>query len=292
MEKNNADLIKVFKIVNGELLRYMGRKREAVIPESVYSVRPGIFNRSGVERVVLPKTVSGIGISMFDGCASLKEVVLPMGIRHISMLAFRGCAIEEIDIPDTVEFIGGDAFAGCPIKRVSVPEGCVLGQDSDAFPAGCAVTTRPVDRSPKPSDFEIRGDLLLSYRGLSPVAVLPEGVVRVGRQAFAYWNGLKKVDLSHVREIGERAFWGCGGLSEVTFGEGLIRIGDDSFEGCGSLKRVHIPSTVEEIGARAFLCSSIEEAEIPARCEVGEEAFPEGCKIVRRADQTEGKGDI
>lgn len=274
--------IKTFRLKHGELTAYMGRKKEVVIPEGIRSLRPDVFSRSGARKIVLPVGVYRTGIAIFSGCTSLQEVVLPMGLRDIGAFSFRGCSIRSIDIPDTVEHIGGHAFFGCPIGSVSVPEGCELGSDLSSFPEGCKVTFRPVDKTPKPTDYAVRGDTVIAYCGFASDLVLPGEATKVYERAFSGLRGLERADLSHVKEIGENAFWGCDRLRYVRFGEELTRIGELAFEGCDSLARVEIPSTVEEIGFAAFHCTSIEEVVIPANCTLGKEAFPSACKIVRR----------
>ena len=54
-----------------------------------------------------------------------------------------------------------------------------------------------------------------------------------------------------LKTIGDRAFFGCGNLKEITLPEGFEAIYDQVFAGCKSLEEVTIPEYVE-IGYRAF----------------------------------------
>lgn len=60
---------------------------------------------------------------MFSSCVSLKEVVLPSGLRQISSQMFQNCsALETIDIPQGVTNIAGNAFSGCSsLKTLQLP---------------------------------------------------------------------------------------------------------------------------------------------------------------------------
>ena len=67
-----------------------------------------------------------------------------------------------------------------------------------------------------------------------------------------YADGIKKVILPGTIEIiGQQAFEGNGGLSEVNFPEGLKTIGEKAFNGC-PIATLHIPSTLTSFGDGAF----------------------------------------
>ena len=55
-----------------------------------------------------------------------------------------------------------------------------------------------------------------------------------------------------VTDIGERAFYSCSGLTDVTLGNGLTSIGSAAFSGCTGLTQVTFPASVTSIGANAF----------------------------------------
>ena len=55
-----------------------------------------------------------------------------------------------------------------------------------------------------------------------------------------------------VTHIGNAAFNGCGGLTNVTIGKGVASIGDDAFADCFSLTSVTIPDSVTHIGDEAL----------------------------------------
>ena len=55
-----------------------------------------------------------------------------------------------------------------------------------------------------------------------------------------------------VTSIGDRAFYGCSGLTSVTIGNSVTRIGSSAFHYCSGLTSVTIPNSVMSIGYRAF----------------------------------------
>ncbi len=67
-----------------------------------------------------------------------------------------------------------------------------------------------------------------------------------------------------VTSIGDRAFYGCSGLTSVTIGNSVTSIGTDAFQYCSKLSSVTIGNSVTSIGAKAFYrCSGITSITIP-----------------------------
>lgn len=64
----------------------------------------------------------------------------------------------------------------------------------------------------------------------------------------------------YVKEIGAYAFYGCGNLIEVSFGQSarLETLSDYAFANCASLGSFSVPSSVFDIGEKAFSgCASL-----------------------------------
>ena len=58
--------------------------------------------------------MKSIGKYTFNGCPSLKNVVLSEGLKSIGEFAFGNCSeIDNITIPSTVESIGMGSFVRC-----------------------------------------------------------------------------------------------------------------------------------------------------------------------------------
>ena len=67
---------------------------------------------------------------------------------------------------------------------------------------------------------------------------IPDGVTRIGDQAFDGCIGLTKITIpDSLTEIGSYAFSCCIGLMEITIPDGVTEIGYGAFDGCGGLER-------------------------------------------------------
>ena len=128
------------------------------------------------------------------------------------------------------------------------------------------------DRQSTDSDFHIdKEGCLTSYTGSEEHVVIPEGVKRIGgnpdNSIFEDTETeIKSVVIpDSVIEIGERAFYTCLQLEEVTMGNGVKKIGQEAFAGCFKMKTIHLSDSLQEIGLRAFnFWESLEALELPS----------------------------
>ena len=70
--------------------------------------------------------------------------------------------------------------------------------------------------------------------------------------AFRNMSMLKTVDLQNVKEIGERAFMGCSGITSVTLSGNLEKINAYAFYGSSAITEITIPKSVKKVGTYAF----------------------------------------
>ena len=86
-----------------------------------------------------------------------------------------------------------------------------------------------------------------------------------------------------VTSIGYYAFHGCTNLTSVTIPDSVTTIWGWAFRGCSSLTSVTIPDSVTTIGEWAFAgCDSLRSVTVPAGCQIDYDAFPYGCRVIRR----------
>lgn len=185
------------------------------------------FENSGLRQIVFTGNteLTEIGRSAFSGCHSLSRVELPSSVIEIGEYAFSRCSsLVSVEIPDGVVQIGFGAFENCSnLQSISLP-----------FIGGSADRNRYL------------GYIFGSYYEQS-WCVLPDslGYVNVS---------------SSVTDVPEYAFYGCGGLVEVSFGSELSSVGNFAFSGCSSLRSLPSIGTDATIGTQAFYdCGSLSE---------------------------------
>lgn len=123
---------------------YTGTRRTVVIPETMHGVRvteiarEAFASRNTGQRdnrghhifttsllsVIIPNTVTAIGVRAFGGNRELSSVVLSNSITTIGEETFLGCrALRSIVIPNSVTAINSRAFDGCGLTSVTFGSG-------------------------------------------------------------------------------------------------------------------------------------------------------------------------
>ncbi len=97
-------------------------------------------------------------------------------------------------------------------------------------------------------DFIIENGVLQRYVGSDSDVVIPEGVTRIEKYAFAACYRLKTVVIpDSVTAIGGNAFNSCFDLAQITFGSGITTMGKEIFGWTCDLKKVIVPTCVASL---------------------------------------------
>lgn len=105
--------------------------------------------------------------------------------------------------------------------------------------------------------------------------IMPNTITTIGEYAFAS-SGITDLEITDsVTEIGERAFWFCTRLNNVSIGNSLKTIENNAFEECISLSSIKLGNSIEEIRESAFYrCSSLSSITLPqSLMSIGNYAF-------------------
>ena len=269
--------------------------------------------------IVIPNSVTSIGISAFDGCSGLTEVI--WNARNVqdfqdnSSRPFSGCdrltdfvfgeevehipaylcreltLLNTIVIPNSVTSIGTNAFSFCRgLTKVSIPNS-VKTIGNWAFYRCTGLTTVTIGNSVT----SIGNRAFYSCTSLTEVSI-PNSVKTIEFRAFEGCTGLKTVTIGNsVTTIGESAFYSCTSLTEVSIPNSVTSIGSSVFEDCSGLKTVTIGNSVTTIGESAFYsCTSLTEVSIPnSVTSIGSGAFEDcsGLKTVTIGNSVTTIGD-
>ena len=244
---------------------------DIVIPDSVTSIGIGaFFNCSSLSNIVIPDSVTSIGGAAFFICGSLSSIVIPDSVTSIGDSVFRGCSsLSEIVIPDSVTSIGIGAFGGCAsLQYLSIPKSVICLNGNPFYNMnGKLECLSPNFIYEDDVLFNKDKSIIISFRNQSVESyVIPSSVTSIGNSAFSCCSSLSEIVIpSSVNSIGNSAFSSCRSLSKIVIPDSVNSIGNSVFSGCSSLSKIVIPTSVTSIDDWTFsCCSSLSEVVIPS----------------------------
>ena len=140
------------------------------------------------------------------------------------------------------------------------------------------------------NDFVIEDGILKKYNGSNAFVTVPNGVTRIGFEAFKWNKELTSVILpSQLTIIENASFLCCDHLCSIVFPESLTSIGEEAFAWCERLSKIRLPISLTSIGKQAFYCcGSITDITLPESIgEIGNEAF-NGCERLKTVSFPKG----
>ena len=103
------------------------------------------------------------------------------------------------------------------------------------------------------NDFVIGDGVLVEYTGKDSIVKIPEGVTRIGNDAFRNCESLKSIIIPNsVKSIGATAFIYCSCLNSMILPNSVTNIGRYAFEDTPNLKDVYYTGTKTEWGNIEF----------------------------------------
>jgi hypothetical protein len=249
--------------------------KEIVLPDSVIGIGEYAFaNLKSLERINMPKLLKKLGKGVFSGCTRLHAdpLEIPEDVEQIPIQCFMDCSsIKQIIVPSGIKTIGAASFIRSGLESINLPEG--LDSIGDGAFENTNLASIEIPSTIKKLDSYIfSGCLKLKSIKVS------EGVTFIPSNFASNNVQLERVEIpSTVTSIANNAFTGCISLKSINLNEGLKTIEDEAFWNC-SLETLVLPSTLEYLGIDAIgYCTNLKElyskAIIPPKGDENQRAF-------------------
>lgn len=237
------------------------QSEENVFQVNLLEIGDYCFHNSGVQSIVIPKSIKKIGEYCFaqdqdSGVHGLKNVFLEEGLTSIGTRAFSKSALEEVLIPKSMQAINIYAFDNCAaLSIINFEDGLKEIGTVDGY---C---------------FSNCGVLSLNF---------PASVQKISKYAFYNCDKLEEVTFNNNIDkdaLGKSIFDNCNALYKVNLPENMQSLGEAMFRGCTSLKTIALPNGFKHLGERCFENSGLETLDIPETIEsIGSYCF-NNCKL-------------
>ncbi len=217
------------------------------------------FEPEKAKKLIIDERITEIGYNVFKGFYNLREIILPMGLKHIGRSAFEGAwfgqsLLDNIYIPEGVETIGDRAFAYCSsLKSVKIPESVrYIGAGSFA---GCKSL----------SHVYIPENVFLGERAFENTALWndsPTNIIYLNEWAMGlkdplpdntvlkFRNGTRKITGNFSGD--PQGEWENENVIGVVLDNDIAYIGSGAFGACKNLENVTADCTFKKLGSFAF----------------------------------------
>lgn len=237
------------------------QSEENVFQVNLLEIGDYCFHNSGVQSIVIPKSIKKIGEYCFaqdqdSGVHGLKNVLLEEGLTSIGTRAFSKSALEEVLIPKSMQAINIYAFDNCAaLSIINFEDGL---KDIGTVDGYC---------------FSNCGVLSLNF---------PASIQKISKYAFYNCDKLEEITFNNNIDkdaLGKSIFESCNALYKVNLAENMQSLGEAMFRGCTSLKTIALPNGFKHLGERCFENSGLETLDIPETIEsIGSYCF-NNCKL-------------
>ena len=241
---------KAVTAVSDNAFAYNNSLVTVVLPDSISVLGSRTFySMRALQNVTLSTGLQSIPTGAFAGCLALRQITLPEGIQTIEANAFEHTALTSITLPASLTTIHATALMSCAdLEAVFVEEGNAFYESRDG------VLYDKVD-----------GVLVKYPAAKAGSSYTITNAWSVGAWAFHGADHLNQIILDEdIYSLGEGAFAQCTGLASMPeLGAMVTRIPDQCFYGCARLTEATIPSSIKQIGSRAFTNTGITALIIP-----------------------------
>lgn len=270
----------VLTIENGVLISCQTNgEKHLVVPEDAQRIQEPAFKQNqDLQKISVPKTVTGIDRDTFLSCSNLQHLNLPWGVT-MSAGYFRvghNCRlnIEFYDINDSEVVFRNDVpefLNDLMLQGMALFRNFHVRENGTSFVSAGFFEEDTRFESPTVKISQILGDVSMipkkifnrasnlvemvvpntirtieacAFRGTVALKTMnfPPSLMSIGSEAFML-SGLEEIDFSNVDDnldIGEKAF-SESKLKKVTFPKVVTRVRDFAFKDCKDLENVILP---------------------------------------------------
>ena len=240
--------------------------KNIVLPDGLQTMNSYVFQGCTSLRSITVN-VSSIPYDAFYNCTFLSNINFGSNVTRIESEAFRGTAIVNLVIPDTVTYIGSNAFTGCNKLKTAVIANSVTYLGSSAFTSCTSLESLVIGNGVT----TIQSSLCSGCTSLKSVHI-GAGVTSfpypgICTMQSGYWKYYSSGSYSYVdqpnivRGWSNESFSGCINLETITIDESNTTFYDGRAAGGGNC-------VIQRTGNGNSLIMGCKTSVIPSSCQI------------------------
>lgn len=233
-------------------------------------VSSSMASNSKCRELVLPEGLKRINLAALAN-APIEKITLPDSLASIAEMAFSGSNIKALDLPQDLETLEPGALSymhklnKLTVKGLEKPDDInektrffvvdsllyEFNQKDKGITALLCLPGKTGTVNVQPGTTHIVSAAFGNCEKITKV-VLPDTLVEIGEEAFAWCYKLSSINLPAGVKILPKRVFHMTGLTKIDLPEGLTEIGEQAFYATGKLKAVLLPASLSSIGRMAF----------------------------------------
>jgi len=231
-------------------------------PEGLGTIANSAFSGcTSLQTITFPERLETIEGSAFSGCTSLQTITFPERLETIGENAYSGCEnLQSITLPESLVNIENCAFADCKaIKSISIPKNVQMTDNSGYYSPFKGCTSLEIITI----ECENFGNWFNDLTSIKSIH-LGEGVKNITYySSFKGLTGLETIIVDDdnavydsrdncnavIETVTNTLLQGC---NTTTIPESVTAIGEGAFSGMTGITEITLPADITDIGGEAF----------------------------------------
>lgn len=262
----------------------------------VYIGRSAFEGSSRLKSLTFQNSPCTIAKSAFSFCYALQSVEFGNAIESIDTLAFSGCPIRLLELPNSLVHLGDRAFIGNDeLRKVTIPAS-LTSIEGNVFTFCHYLEEIIVDANNPKYDSRDNCNAIIETETNTLITgcrttSLPYSVEVIGREAFAGAGMLTSIDIvGQVNTIGEYAFRDCTYLSDVIIGDHVENIGGWAFYSDCNIREISCHAVIPPVCTDDVFEQEVEvlaNLYVPNGCKEAYETSPQWMNFLNIIERTD-----
>ena len=225
-----------------------------------------------------------IGLAAFYG-SNIASITIPGSVTTVNDYAFGSTGTYAESQPLDITFAAGESdlelgnrvFAGSYLTTLTLPARLTsIGANAFSYSTYNCSNLASINVNSECKAYASKDGMLYTggfkelllcpsaNAGTDGTVTVDEKTEKISSLAFYSCANITTINFAgnNLKEIGDRAFARCGGLTAIAIPDSVTTLGNDIFESCNALESLRLPANLESFSSTMLGCENLESIEI------------------------------